>query len=84
MARADPLEDLTRARRQLAGQLHLIQLVKVIRALHIAAMCTPLGIDKTASEFFYSVGDILEGVPPEKLELKIINKEEFLRELEDT
>jgi hypothetical protein len=40
-------------------------------------------VEKVAVEFYYAIGDILEGQQPKELNLKIINKEEFLKEVLD-
>jgi len=77
-------EEVNRAKRQLASQLHLIEKLKDIRALHIGGYNSPVAIEKVSTEFFYAVGDVLEGVALEALELKHIDKAEVLREKEDS
>ncbi len=81
---ARPAPDLATQQRQLAITQDIAKRLRAIRALHIASYNTDVPVERTAPELFYAIGDILEGRQPEELELKIINKEAFLRELNDT
>lgn len=79
-----PAPDLAALQRQLATTQDIARRLRAIRALHIAAYNTETPVERAAPELFYAIGDILEGRKPEDLELKIINKEAFLRELTDS
>jgi hypothetical protein len=73
--------DLEQVRRRLAQQQHLLDKLKIIRALHVVSYNMRRETNDFAVEYYFAIGDILEGVKPEELNLRVINKEEFLREL---
>jgi hypothetical protein len=81
--RQSNVDQVGRMKRQLASQGHLLDKLKMIRALHMASYNSTVPVEKMAAEFFYAIGDILEGQKPEELKLNMINKEEFLKELKD-
>jgi hypothetical protein len=85
MAR-DGYDDLSRARRQLAAQQSVIDKLKAIRALWIGGHTTPVPVEKTAQEFYWAVGDLLEGAPLDKVVagLKHIDGQEVLHEVKDS
>jgi hypothetical protein len=75
--------DTAKLQRQIRAQGQLLHKLRMIRALHITAYNTPNPLEKTAIEFFYALGDILEGQPAEELKLNNIAKDEFLKEFHD-
>lgn len=81
--RTNPIDQLARLKRQLASQEHLLSKLRAIRALHIVAYNSNTPVDKMAPEFFYAIGDILEGQKPTDLNLKTIDKQQLLEELHD-
>lgn len=81
MSRPAKAADLAHLKRRLASEQHLLYKLNAIRALHITAHNSPLDMQKTAVEFYYAVGDLLEGLQAEELELKNIERDEFLKEL---
>lgn len=80
---APRIDELTRLQRLLTSQQHLVDKLKVIRALHITAYNSKLAVAETAPELYYAIGDVLEGVRPEELTLNKIDRDEFLKELTD-
>jgi hypothetical protein len=82
-ARMDPADQLAHLKRRLANEKHLLDKLKMIRALHMASYNMTCPVDKMAVEFYYAIGDVLEGTKPEDLNLKVINKDAFLKELID-
>lgn len=82
-AKTSPADQMARMRRQMASQDHLLSKLKMVRALHMTAYNSTVPVEQLSAEFFYAIGDILEGQKPEDLNLKVINKEEFLKELSD-
>jgi ABC-type phosphate transport system ATPase subunit len=72
-----------KAQRNLAAQEHLIYKLKAIRALWITAHNTPQAIEKMEREFLFLVGELVEGTPVEKLVMKNISRDAFLREFND-
>lgn len=81
--RTSPADQVARMKRQMAAQDHLLMKLKMIRALHMTSYNSTVPVEQQAAEFYYAVGDILEGQKPADLNLKVINKEEFLKELSD-
>lgn len=76
-------DQLAQLKRRLASEKHLIDKLKAIRSLHVTSYNSSLSVQEMAIEFYYAIGDILEGQKPGDLNLKAINKEEFLKELTD-
>jgi chaperonin cofactor prefoldin len=83
MARANASEMAARFQRKLAGIQHLVYKLKAIRALYVTAHNSSMEVQQIAAEFYYAVGDLLEGQKVEELKLPKINREEFLREFND-
>ncbi len=81
--RTTPAEQLERLKRQLAGTQHLLEKLTMIRALHMVTYTSTTPVEKLAVEFYYAIGDILEGQKSTELNLTVINKDEFFRELTD-
>lgn len=75
--------DLAKAQRDLSGKTALVEKLKAIRALYITAHNQTGELEPVALEFFFMVGDLLEGHPPDTLPLKKIMREDFLKELRD-
>lgn len=71
-------------RRHLAAQEHLVYKLQALRALFITAHNTPQSVEKMEREFFFLVGEILEGTVVEKLTMATINREAFLRAFHST
>ena len=84
MPRQSASDELARLQRQLHVQRDLIDKLRLIRALHITAYNSNKPISEMALEFFYVIGDVLEGQKPADLNLNIISKEEILRELDES
>ena len=82
-ARVPPQDQLEALKRKHASEKHLIDKLKTIRALHMVTYNSTLSVEQMAVEFYYAVGDILEGQRPDELNLKVIDKDEFLREVVD-
>ena len=78
------MNEITRLQRQLSVQKDLIDKLRLIRALHVTAYNLNVPVEKLAVEFFYALGDALEGVKVEDLNLSIIGKEGVLRELDES
>lgn len=76
-------DELAQVKRKLASNQHLIDKLRMIRSLHMVTYTSTVPVEKLAVEFYYAIGDILEGQPPKELHLKVIDKEEFLREMQD-
>lgn len=76
-------KDLAKLQRQQNANQDLTTKLKRIRALHVTAYNVSVAVEKTSVEFFYAVGDILEGQLPAQLNLQVISRTEFLKELED-
>jgi len=55
--------------------------VQVIRALYMTAYNSERSLLLCSTELFHLLGDILEGVPPERLNMVQIDKSEVLAEL---
>jgi hypothetical protein len=83
MSRQALNDEMARLQRQVAAWQQLVDKLKRIRALHVTAYSAHVPVEKTSVEFFYCVGDVLEGLKPEELKLSLINRSEFLKELED-
>lgn len=79
----NPTEQLAVLKRRLASEKHLLDKLKAIRTLHMASYNSRLSVEQMAVEFYYAVGDVLEGQKPTELNLKVINKEDFLKALAD-
>lgn len=76
-------DDLAAIKRKLAAQQHLLEKLRAIRSLHMVSYTGTAPVEKVAVEFYYAIGDILEGQQPTELNLRSINKEEFLKEMTD-
>jgi len=59
--------------------------LKAIRAIWVVAHATSAPTEQTAGEFYYAVGDLLEGVPLDKVltNLRRISATEVYEELND-
>lgn len=75
--------DIAKMMRTLATQQALIQRLKAISALWVVTHNSPAPIAKSSIELFYLLGDILEGIPPDKLQTRLLDKEALLREFTD-
>lgn len=78
------LVDVAGLNRRLLSQQHLIYKLKAIRALWMTAHNTPQSVTRMEREFMFLVGELLEGVPVENLQLVNISKKAFLREFSDS
>ena len=58
--------------------------LRVIRTLYMLVYNDPSSVIPLAVELFHTLGNILEGVPPEELELHQINRQKLLQELAQT
>jgi len=76
-------KNVSRVQRNLAAQGHLVYKLKAIRALWITAHNTPQAIEKMEREFMFLVGEIVEGTAVEKLVMKNISRDSFIREFND-
>lgn len=76
-------DELASVKRKLAAQQHLLEKLRAIRSLHMVSYTATTPVEKVAVEFYYAIGDILEGQQAKELNLKMINKEEFLKEMDD-
>ena len=52
-----------------------------IRALYYVVFNDPRDLTARATELFHVLGEILEGIPPEQLELCQVDKTELMREI---
>lgn len=57
--------------------------VRVLRALYIMVYNAEESLIPYSVELFHTLGDILEGIPPEELDLHRIDKQKFLHELQE-
>lgn len=57
--------------------------VRIMRTLYIMVYNNEDSIIPLTTELFHVLGEILEGAIPEELDLHRIDKEKFLRELEE-
>lgn len=55
--------------------------LKSLRALYMLVYNDERSMVPLAVELFHAVGEILEGIPPEDLDLHLIDKEALLKEL---
>jgi hypothetical protein len=78
-----PADELAVRQRKQTELQFFVERLKAIRALHVTAYHAQAPIEKLAVEFFYTIGDLLEGTAADKLPLKLINQEDFMREYED-
>jgi len=83
MPRSSAQEELARLRRAYESQKHLLEKLHKIRALFVTAYSSTQPAEKMGLEFMYAVGDVLEGQRVEDLNLRLISREEVLRELSD-
>lgn len=83
MSRQNAADVVARAKRKLDSIQHLIYKVKAVRVLWVTAHNSSTEGQKLYAEFYHAVGDLLEGRKVEELELKNIEREEFLREFKD-
>ena len=58
--------------------------LRVIRTLYTLVYNDPSSVIPLAVELFHTLGNILEGVSPEELELHQINRQKLLQELAQT
>ena len=83
MAPRTAADELASVKRKLASNQHLIDKLRMIRALHLVTYTSTMSVEDVAVEFYYAIGDVLEGQHGKELNLKIIDKEEFLKEISD-
>ncbi len=57
--------------------------LKAIATLHMIAYSSNKPASDVGAEVLFAVGDLLEGVPLEELDLKVIDKADLLRELQN-
>lgn len=57
------------------------QKLRILRALYFIAYNSNDSLVPQSVELFHTIGEILEGVPPEELSLHRINKQALLQEL---
>ena len=57
--------------------------LQAIRALWLTAHNDTGELEPVATEFFFAIGELLEGAPPDTLKLKHITRGDFLKELRD-
>ena len=69
------------AAKRLKAQRERARTHKAIEALHEVAYASSDRGEKLCLEFFHAVNDLLEGVKPEELPLKLINQREYLAAL---
>lgn len=81
MSRLSPTDAVERAKRKLSSIQHLIYKLDAIRVLWFTAHNSSSDGQKLYAEFYHAVGDLLEGRQVEELELKNIDRADFLREL---
>ena len=55
--------------------------LRTLRALYMLVYNDERSLVPLATELFHTVGEILEGVPPEDLDLHLIDKKALLQEL---
>ena len=70
------------ARQQRATQDNVRRL-STVRTLWSCYFNSEVDIKRWSEEFYYAVGDVLEGTPPKDLKIQQINKEAFLNELKN-
>jgi len=58
------------------------QQLRTIRALYMIVYNDARSLQPLSVELFHTLGEVLEGVPPEELDLTLIDKEKLLDELE--
>jgi len=58
------------------------QKLRTLRALYFIAYNSEESLFPQSVELFHTIGEILEGVPPDELSLHRIDKQALLRELE--
>jgi hypothetical protein len=75
--------DIAKAQRDLSGKSALLEKLKAIRALYITAHNETGELEPLALEFYFAIGDLLEGESPDNLKLLHIPKKDFLKELRD-
>jgi len=64
-----------------AAQSRDAQKLRVLRSLYFVVYNDDQSLVPQAVELFHAVGDILEGVAPEELDLHRVNRSDFLCEL---
>lgn len=60
------------------------QTLRRVRALYMIVYNDPKPLQPLTIELFHTLGELLEGVPPEDLDLHLINKTTLLDELDYT
>lgn len=58
--------------------------LRIVRALYMVAYNSEKSLLLCSTELFHVLGDVLEGVPPERLSMTQIDKSEVLAELAAT
>lgn len=58
------------------------QILRRIRALYMITYNDPRPLQPLSVELFHTLGDILEGVPPEELDLHLIDRTALIDELD--
>ena len=74
-------DDVSKVQRDLSSKQALVEKLKAIRALWITAHNQTTDLEPVATEFFFAIGDLLEGQHPDGLNLRHIVKADFLKEL---
>ena len=83
MPKSDANDVVIRTQRQSAAHQQIIDRLKMLRTLWIVANNLVLPTSGYSDEFFFAVGDILEGKTAGELVLRTISKEAFLKELKN-
>lgn len=60
-----------------------VEKIRIFRALYIIVYNSDTSIFPLVTELFHLVGDILEGVSPEDLEFRRVDRKRFLKTYED-
>lgn len=55
--------------------------LRTLRALYMLVYNDERSIVPLATELFHTLGEVLEGIPPEELDLHLIDKKMLLKEL---
>lgn len=75
--------DEARLQRVLKSERLLLDKLKKVQALYVTAFSSSVPVEVFAVEFFYLIGDVLEGKGAEELPLNKIPKDVFLQEFLD-
>lgn len=79
-----PERDTAKMKRQLAVQSAVLTKHRAVVALHVTAYTSKVPLEKIAQDFFFALGELLEGVDPLEIHLGAIDRDAFLKELDDT